>query len=102
MAKKQRAIVLSKHVEERMAVRRVSRDLIDKTVYQADSSKLEDDGDTKFVKTIDKREIQVIAKPLDDENKWLIKTVWVEGENDPNLIWKWIVTLGVRLLRRRR
>lgn len=102
MAKKQRAIVLSKHVEERMVLRRVNRDLIEKTVYQADSSKLEDDGDTKFIKTIAGRELQVIAKPLDDENKWLIKTVWVEGENDPNPFWKWIVTLGVRLLRRRR
>ncbi len=90
-------IILTNHTEERMALRRISREMILSTVQKPDSQEKEADGDTQFVKTINKRPLHVVAAYLKDEKKWLIKTVWVRGEDDPQPLWKRLLRLlGIR------
>jgi NADPH-dependent 7-cyano-7-deazaguanine reductase QueF-like protein len=101
-------IIFTDHAYERMYLRAVSKSLVQATVDHHDDSEYENDGDTQFIKTIkrsgNKREIHVVAKPLPKEGKdtWLIKTVWVDGEEDPKLLLKTFRMLLMRLLHRKK
>jgi hypothetical protein len=44
--------------------------------------------------------VHVVAYYLDDERKWLVKSVWVRGEDDPKPLWWQMLTLIPRLVRR--
>ena len=90
-------LIYTNHAAERMMVRRISKKMIEQTVQSPNDSELEDDGDTQFKKTVNGRNVHVIAKPLPDEKAWLIKTVWVRGEDDPNPIIKFALTMLVKL-----
>ncbi|MDQ7023939.1 MAG: DUF4258 domain-containing protein [Anaerolineae bacterium] len=92
-------IVLTTHAVERMWQRRISQNMIEQTVQKADGKKYESDGDTQFHRTLKSREIHVVAKPLERDD-WLIKTVWVDGEKDPHPLWKLLVKIAIRVLRR--
>jgi hypothetical protein len=76
-------IVLTDHAQERMKLRRVTKVAILSAVRDPDDKFIEDDGDTRFIRDVNDREVQVVAKRLEDEKKWLIKSVWVRGEDDP-------------------
>lgn len=91
-------IILTTHAKERMMQRRISQSMIEKTLKKPDSKELEGDGDTQFAKVLDGRKVEVVAKPIENGN-WLIKTVWVEGEKDPNPIWKLVTKLLARFMR---
>lgn len=85
-------IIYTTHAEERMKQRKVSKTQIESAVRIPDEQKLEDDGDTRFIKSIrrpDKkmRALHVVGKPIEKRflfitSKWLIKTVYVRGEED--------------------
>jgi hypothetical protein len=92
-------IVLTTHAVERMWQRRISQGMIEKAVQKPDGKKKESDGDTQFYRTLDGRKVHAVAKPI-ERGDWLIKTVWVDNEADPNPLWKIIVIIAVRILRR--
>lgn len=94
-------LVLTDHAVERMVVRRIPRGLVRAAIDAPDQRKAEDDGDTQFIKEVSGRQVHVVAKPLPDRGKgvWLIKTVWVRGEDDPNPLVKGILTFAVRIFR---
>lgn len=92
-------INLTTHAVERMWQRRISQNMIEQTIEKADGKEHESDGDTQFHRTLNNREIHVVAKPL-EHGAWLIKTVWVDGEKDPHPIWEMLVKIAVRVLRR--
>ncbi len=94
--KSAKKIIYTNHAIERRVVRRISKKAIQQTVLKPDSTEKENDGDTEFKKTVDGRKIHAIAKPLPDQQAWLIKTVWVRGEDDPNIIVKLMLTLLVK------
>lgn len=77
-------IILTDHAEERMKLRRVTKVAILSAIRDPDDHFIEDDGDTRFIREVNDREVQVVAKRLTDEKKWLIKSVWVRGEDDPD------------------
>jgi len=101
-------IIFTDHAIERMYLRAVSKSLVQATLDHHDDSEHEADGDTQFIKNVqrsgDKREVHVVAKPLPNEGKdtWLIKTVWVDGEDDPKLLLKAFRMLLMRLLHRKK
>lgn len=98
-----RKIIYTDHANERMYLRNISKSLVRSALDHHDEIEHEEDGDIKFIKQVKRsgnnRKLHVIAKPLPDEGKdtWLIKTVWVRGENDPNILIKAIRMLWMRL-----
>lgn len=91
------------HARERMFLRNISKSMIRSALNDHDKTIAEDDGDTRYVKDFkrggDKRDLHVVAKPLPNEGKdvWLIKTVWIRGEEDPTGIEKLLKTLWMKL-----
>lgn len=78
-------ITFTHHAEERMALRRITRAMIAAAVEAPDRTEPEADGDTKFIRRIEGRQVYVIGRYLPAERKWLVKSTWVRGENDPLL-----------------
>jgi hypothetical protein len=74
--------VLTNHAEERMALREVDRQMVEMAIKRPDERVPEDDGDTRFVRTINGRELHVVGKFLSDEHRWLVKSLWIRGEAD--------------------
>jgi hypothetical protein len=75
-------LVFSKHALERMEQRIISEDMVRRTVMRPDRHYVEDDGDTKFIRTVNGVRLHVVCKPLYDQDKWLVKSTWVRGEDD--------------------
>lgn len=90
-------IIYTNHAIERRVVRRVSKPMIEQTIRQPDKTKQESDGDTAFSKRINGRQVQVVAKPLPDQDAWLVKTTFVRGEDDPNILVRYARTTVARL-----
>jgi hypothetical protein len=76
-------VIFTDHALERIKLRRITQEMIVTAIRQPDQKVLEADGDTKFVKHIGGRNIQVVSAYLSDEKKWLVKSAWVRGEDDP-------------------
>ena len=72
----------TKHSVERMQLRAITEEMVLKTIRNPDSTYIEDDGDTKFIRQVDGVKLYVVCKPLPDEAKWLVKSTWVRGEDD--------------------
>lgn len=102
-----RRIILTDHARERMFLRKISQSLVQTAISKPDDRQIEADGDTEFIKQVDrkgeKRKLHVIAKPMPEEGKdaWLVKTVWIRGEDDPNFIIKSFRMLVMRLFIRK-
>ncbi len=75
-------VAFSKHARERMELRVISDDMVLATIQNPDRAYLEDDGDTKFTRKVNGVELHVVCMPLPDEDKWLVKSTWVRGEDD--------------------
>lgn len=101
-------IIYTDHARERMFERDITESLVRTAIERSDKHKLETDGDTQFIKKVKRenrnRDLHVIAKPMPEQGKqaWLIKTVWVRGEDDPNPILKAFRLLLMRIFRRKR
>ncbi len=88
MAPRTVEIVYTDHARERMDQRRITPAMVSAAVTSPDRSHLEDDGDTKFIKTINGRKLHVVANYQTDEGKWLIISTFVRGENDALPLWR--------------
>ncbi len=74
-------VVFTNHARERMEQRIISEELVLETVQTPDRTYLEDDGDTKFIRRVYRGNIHVVCKPLPEEDKWLVKSVWFRPTN---------------------
>ncbi len=75
-------IVFSHHARERMELRVISEDMVLQTIRRPDKTYPEADGDTKFIRRVNGANLHVVCKPVPDEDKWLVKSTWVRGEDD--------------------
>lgn len=100
MANTSKNFILTNHAEQRMKLRRITHEMIAKTIQKPDEREPESDGDTQFIRTLEKRQVHVVAKYLDDEKKWLVKSVWVRGEEDPKPLWMRLILLPINIIRR--
>lgn len=98
-------LIYTDHARERMFLRGISKSSVSLAMEKYDETEREDDGDLKFIKQVKRRnnqhrDLHVVAKQLHDQGNetWLIKTVWIRGENDPNFFIKTIKMLLMRLL----
>jgi hypothetical protein len=92
------SVIYTDHALERMKLRRITQGMIASAVKSPDKREHEADGDTRVIKTIQGRNVQVVSTWLDDERKWLVKSAWVRGEDDPTPIWKRVLLLPLRLI----
>jgi hypothetical protein len=91
-------LVFTDHALQRMKLRRITEAMIASAVQKPDDKVLESDGDTRFIRAIKNRPLHVVSAYLPDENKWLVKSVWVRGEDDPEPWWKILALFPLRLL----
>lgn len=109
MRQQYKNLVFTKHAVERLQDRTISLDTIWQVINYPDAKHSKDEEKIKFIRTLDQRKIHVIATKLDQENKWLIVSVWVRGEEDkaplswqlmtlPFKIVVWIVKKGITLI----
>ena len=91
--------IFTKHALERLQLRSVSQDDVVKVLQKPERTEsMDKPGSSKFIRTLNDRQIQVVAKYLSDQKKWLIVSVWVRGEEDPTpLVWQ-VITLPFRLV----
>lgn len=75
-------VVFTKHARERLEQRKISEEMIIKAIEIPYKSYTQKDGGMKFICTINGRNVHVVVQPLLEERKWLVKTVWVRGEDD--------------------
>jgi hypothetical protein len=75
-------VVFTKHARERLKQRQISEEMILKAIEMPYQSYVQKDGGMKFICRINGRNVHVVSQPLPEERKWLVKTVWVRGEDD--------------------
>ena len=91
-------IVLSKHAMARARSRQMELYGIEQLILFPDNKKSLGENKFKFQKIVKQRNYQAIATWLDKENKWLIISVWVRGEEDQLPLAWLIITAPLRLL----
>jgi hypothetical protein len=84
--------VLTDHAEERMLMRRITRDMVSKALEKPDRKENESDGDIEHIRTINGRQLHVIAFYKADQKKWIVKSTWVRGEEDQKSL-KWVADI---------
>ncbi len=78
-------LIFTTHAEERRRYRKIAESDIEHVLKRPDKTFPGKKPDTvKFIKFIDGRQHQVVAKFLKDQNAWLILSVWIRGEEDSN------------------
>jgi hypothetical protein len=75
-------VVFTKHARERLELRRLSEDTAIQIMRNPKQTYELDDGKIKFVGKKQAMKIHTICKPIPEENKWVVISVWVRGEDD--------------------
>lgn len=75
-------IIFTKHALDRSQQRYVTQEKIERVLQNPDKIIQIGGGKSKFIGLIDQRHFQVIASYLSKEDKWLIISAWVRGEED--------------------
>ena len=92
------SVIFTHHAEERLEKRRIAKSDIERTISKPDKSfPGKKQGTVKFIRRIDHRNHQVIAKRLENKKDWLVLSVWVRGEDDFNWV-EWVVLAPFRLI----
>ncbi len=97
MEKHYRDLIFTDHSLERLTLRSLSQDQIWQVIHHPQKH-FENQGNEKFISTVAGRRIHVVAKKLVDDNKWLVISVWVRGEDDPEtMVWQ-LLTLPFKAI----
>lgn len=96
MDKQYQNLIFTNHSLDRLKLRSVSQETVRQVLAHPDQTYPTDKPNShKFVRHIHNRQIQVVATYLSNQNKWLIISVWVRGEEDPqSLVWQLLAQLG--------
>ncbi|MDH5533847.1 MAG: DUF4258 domain-containing protein [Candidatus Pacebacteria bacterium] len=96
MDKNYKNLVFTNHAFDRIKGRTITKDAVYQTIKNS-SKKFKQGQSTKFIKTVNGRKIHAVANYLKNENKWLVISVWVRGEDDKApIIWT-LITLPFKL-----
>lgn len=77
-----KTVVFTKHARERLDLRRLSEDVIIQVMRKPNSTHKLEDGKIRFISKVMGSKVYVICKPILEENKWLVISLWVRGEDD--------------------
>lgn len=100
MQREYQNVVFTEHALERLRKRRMTQAMVVQAIQKPERDFIEDDGDTRFIKTVNGRAVHVVAHYLEDERKWLVKTTWVRGEEDAKPLWGRVLSLPLQLVQR--
>ncbi len=75
-------VVFTKHARERMDLRRINEDMIIQIMRKPNAMHNLEDGKIKFIGKAMGAKVHAIGKPIPEENKWLVISLWVRGEED--------------------
>lgn len=90
-------LIFTNHAFDRLSLRSITQDAIWQTINYPEK-KYPQDQTIKFIKSVQDRRLHVIASWLAKENKWLVVSVWVRGEEDQEpVIWQ-LITLPFKLI----
>lgn len=78
-----KTIVYTKHARERLELRRLNEDMVIQVMRNPNKTHEIDDGKMKFIGKSMGAKVHAVCKPLPEENKWLVITLWARGEEDP-------------------
>jgi hypothetical protein len=96
MSETYKNLVFTKHAWERIKDRSLSKDVIYQTVSSPNKT-FHNKDNFKFIRTISGRRIHVVATPIEN-NKFLVISTWVRGEEDKvPLMWQ-IISLPFKLV----
>ncbi len=85
-------LVFTKHALDRLQDRSISEDAIWQTIARPDKKFKNDGQSVKFIRSVNGRKVHAVATYLKNENKWLVVSVWIRGEDDKQpLVWQLIV-----------
>jgi hypothetical protein len=93
MNKQYHNLIFTNHSLDRIKLRSISQESVAKVLSHPDETYPDEKpGTIKFIRTLNDRTIHVIATYLKDQKKWLVISVWVRGEEDPqSLVWQLII-----------
>ena len=77
-----KTVVFTRHARERLDLRRLGEDQIIQVMRNPNSTHKIDDGKVKFIGKSMGAKVHAVCKPIPDENKWLVISLWVRGEDD--------------------
>lgn len=84
-------IVLTKHALERAKSRKMELYPIERTILDPDQKISLGEQKFKFLKNVAGRRYQLVATFLPKEDKWLVISAWVRGEEDQlPFVWRLI------------
>ena len=85
-------VIYTTHARERISLRRLSTWSIEDAIKNPDKWVDLDDGKRKFIKMQGKRLYHVVAECNERQRAWVVISVWVRGEEDPeNFLWQLLV-----------
>lgn len=92
MDKNYKNLVFTRHAFERIDSRSLTADAVWQAIQYPDKKFSQGDNTTKFIKTVRGRKIHAVATFLKAEQKWLVVSAWVRGEDDKlPLVWQILV-----------
>ncbi len=74
-------LLITKHARERLQQRSISEYALSQVIAAPDK-KLSEGNSTKFIRTYQGRKYHVVAQWKASEQKWLVISAWVRGEDD--------------------
>ena len=75
-------VVFTKHARERLELRKTGEDMVIQVMRNPSTTHSIEDGKIKFLGKSMGAKVHVIAKPIPEQNKWLVVSLWVRGEDD--------------------
>jgi hypothetical protein len=99
MQREHKNVIFTDHAMQRLKRRRISQDMAVNALRKPDRKQDEDDGKVRFVREINGRNVQIVARYLDDDQQWMVVTGWVRGEEDPRRWWVHVLLLPWVVLR---
>jgi len=90
-------LIFTHHALDRLKDRSINYAHLVDVVNYPDKKFSQSENTFKFIKTINQRNIHVVAKFLEKDRKWLVISVWVRGEEDRESVVWWLLTQPFRL-----
>lgn len=99
MQREYQGFIFTNHSIDRLQSRSISQDAVVRVLQRPDTTQPTDKpNSTKFIKTINSLEIQVVATHLPKQKTWLVISVWVRGEEDKVPLTWLLIALPFKLI----